>query len=553
MAARARHDDGPPRRPILDEARKEHMLAVLIRNREAFEAAHADLTPDHLRPLGEAYAVLWELVCKFYDRHRALPARAQLHAAMDTAAAADRTRLIVESREEIARFIRRAFSKTRMGKGVATGATYRDDAIADLGLYLQEHHLKQLKTRAADDSMIVADLGKMLRAAATDVEHAEQLRSGIAREPVFPEGWDKAPPVPVIPSGDSALDRFLGGGWVAGEVVLLMGPYGSCKTLWGVALAAHQIARCALLARAGECPEGKKPVVFVVSGEMDVNEFRLRLLSCMARIPHDRLRAVGVNNLSRAPKPGATPETDYEKREFGPHAKGAAFECEYDRARRVMETINEFCVFLEFTDAHAHGAKLGRGGVKDIAGWVAGILRAEPTLIPAFFVIDHASALARKILRQREADSDELRHVLTGIVQDCGSMLAKSYQAPVLLLHQLSGESNSRGPFAELDHTNAGECRTIGEFSDFAFVVHKPLEAAERLAKVRCTKHRRQPPSSDAIIRIDGAMSRIIDVTEDYQIVPSVGFVRNEEAEGYGVKNETLRWMNRLGKLGVDG
>lgn len=513
------------RRPLLDPRKKETMLMVLIRNQRAHEAVRELLKPKHVRSMGEGYAILWKVVCDFYARHQSLPPRDLIMDDVQNVIAARADDLDEAEVAELEAFLDLAFEGADQGKGIGHSPVHREEAIATAKLFLEEVLAAQLLDSAGQNNTVPVDLPALLQRAHSDAMAAASIVSAAdADDCLCPPGWDTRERVPLRSTGLSIFDHFLGGGDLGGEVMVLMGPLGSCKTLTCVQGAACAIKQANMRWRNGETG-GKVPKVFFVSTEVLRGEFRDRIISYLATVPVTRLaQMASIEDLCKADEPGATEETRYELRFFDEQLRVCEFQSEYRRVCNAAKMLNKHGVFIDFTSANSERPNAGYGGIAEVAQIVKAKLRQyNDTAVPYTFWLDHAAALASRII-EAGADRSELRHILRAIPLQCRDLLGVPYNQPVWIAHQLSGVANSKGPVADIDHTDADECKQFAMFANFAVVIGRPNE--EQLCKIRCTKHRRQPPREYGIIQVDGLFSRVRNMSESYAIDACQGKIR---------------------------
>jgi hypothetical protein len=507
------------RRSLLDGRKKDDMLAVLIRNQRAFETVHEVITPEHLRKISDGYAVMWRTVKEFYDKYSEMPSRAQIIAEMESENdAANGELLNDDDLKDIKDFLKGAFDDVAHGRDISRSSVHRKVAVETAQLFLQECVTSDLQDTLIKNGKIPVNLPEALQVAVDRVGAA--LFSGDAMfRPVIEEGWDTEQRMTMIPTGFATWDTFLGGGYVGGEVYVFMGPFGSCKTLLTVKLVCEMAKRYQTKFRDGET-DGKRPVVFLVSTEMDKAEFRLRALSYLAKIPAKRLRMMkSKDELCKKNKKAATPETAYENQLFadliGDQAR--AFVNEYTRLEAAIVLINAHVFFVEMTDANPDYPDLGADGMKDAARYIAAVLRGDKTLVPCGLFVDHAMMMMQRMVNKGTRRADEERQILAGIPA-LGVDLAKKYNIPCVIMHQLSGEANGRRSASVMGYSDAAGCKSFVQAAAFSIVATKPTEDHRQLSVFRCDKHRREPPSGHAIVHVDGAFGNLEDRSDQYVI-----------------------------------
>lgn len=499
------------------------MLAVLIRNRVAFDTVRSALSTDKVEEIGAAHALIWQAVCDFDDAYEELPSFGQIQAELHNRLKASPDLLDPAGLEEADEFLNYAFDDEHHGRDLARSRSHQRSAVDVCKTFLQETSAMRYQEVVHRDGMVVADLPALLEAHREELSSAAMLTT-TRTSALFPPDWDQQASLELYELGVTALDRFLSGGMAGGEVLVFMAPYGTCKTLLGIQLAGNGVLKAADRVASAAVAAGKREVVFLVSTEMGLDEFRIRMLTYLAKVPRKRLASVlgpgkGIRTLSRSTTPGATPETDYEKKLFkGNRADG--FQCEYRRVRAAMRALERHLIFLDCTESNPDRPHLAAGGIKEVQNWVKSICRDDKAIVPTLFVLDHASALAQREVAEAKNGYDDIRHILRNIPNECGQRIAKPYKAPFVVLHQLAGEANNRGPGADLHHTDAAECKSFAEFADHAVVCGKPTQDGNQIARWQMTKHRREPPKAHAFVQIIGKYGRVRDVSAKWMIAP---------------------------------
>lgn len=507
------------RRPLLDDFKKFEMLAVLIRNRAAYIAASEILEVSHVEAMGVPYALVWKVVRRFFKKHKMLPKREMLRTEIHNELG-DHDDLDEDERKEIDAFISYAYSKKKHGgANLSKDKLYADTALDTCKQYLEEQFALDLRESVYNNGEVPVEFPLLLAEHTGRMTRLQSLtQPGI--EKLFTKGWEAEAP-PVLRSiGVSILDVFMGGGVADDECVLFMGPYGSCKTTVGVQAAVTMAKDAAGLYDSGETPGGMQPTVVFISTEMRRTEMRLRALSCLSKVPRKRLRELlekdrSLNGLSRSKTPAASKGTAYEKKFYFDEKTSANYLPEFERVQMAMRILNDHLLFVECVSG-GKTPNLGMGGVPEIAAVVEAEMRKHKKIAPYAFVLDHASALAARMMQGDKYSLDDERKILKWMPLQCQDYLIYPHRAPLLLLHQLSGEANSRAPTADLSHTDASECKSIGEYAAFAVVTGNPTQDDNQLTKWRCTKHRREPPKPHAIVQVDGRFCRVVDRSDEF-------------------------------------
>lgn len=534
------------RRPVLDDFKKFEMLAVLIRNKAAFLAVYDLLEVKHIEAIGVPHALIWKVVRKFYSKHTALPMREMLRTELHNELGGNDD-LDEDERNELDAFVDYSFSKKRHGgKNLAKSKLYAETALDTCRQFLEEQFALDLRENIYSSGEVPVEMPTLLS------EHTQRLtRLQSLTQPdidrLFPKGWEQEAPPILKPTGVETLDLFMGGGIADDECLLFMGPYGSCKTTVAVQSGCQMAKAASNLYIGLKSKFGRRPVVVFISTEMGAREMRMRALAHLAQVPRKRIRKMledhrSLAPLSRSKKPGAFKETEYENKLFGTKESVGSYMCEADRVKYAMRTLNDHMLFLECTGSNMRNRNMGGGGIPEVASIVEAEMRKRKEIIPYAFVLDHASALVARMITGGKYTLDDERKLLKLMPQQCLEYLIEPHKAPLILMHQLSGEANSRAPTADLSHTDAAECKSIGEYAAFAVVTGNPTQDDNQLTKWRCTKHRREPPKPHAIVQIDGRFARVVDVSEDFTIdTASRTIVSKKEMSTLGQYNKAVK------------
>lgn len=500
------------------------MLAVMVRNQEVFEdvSERKLLTETHLAEVHPGYGLLWRIATDFHARRGAMPRRNHIVSAFHQILDDKDGLLLKDELTHVDKLLDHIFDDRYLGKDFFTDRACIDEALDTCRTIRKQ----QLVIRARDEltsesgDRIAIDIPQILESLDRAYNEITKTSENLVQD-VFPEGWDVEPGITLVPTGVKTIDNMTGGGISGGEVLAFMAPMGACKTVVAVQIASNWAVMASILHT--ENPGKGKPVCFMVSTEMDTREFRMRILSYLAKIPWKRVRDTlgpgrGISALSDARRPAACNETQYEKNLF---EKDGAFECEQRRVSKAINIVRSYLVFLNCTDANPKRPYSNLDGIAEVRAWIKATVVKNKLWYPAGIVIDHASAMAYRMIGSgaNGLTKDDLRHILRGIPQQAGESIAKRYHIPCVVMHQLSGEANSRSGVAKIHHTDAAECKSFAEFADFAIVSGQPSPDEYRVCLWRMTKHRREPPRDEAQVRIIGNFSHVLDSTGKFATV----------------------------------
>ena len=513
------------RRSLIAAAKKEEMLAVLIRNREAYEAANEIFqVADCRKGMGDHFALVWRSVRKFYKTYKELPSRTQLESIIHDAVEANPTLVNDDEREELNRFLTFAWDDASHGKKLHKSKTASRVALDTCKELMDELVAAELQEEVLKEGTLPASIPELLAKKQKQLELIQSM-SEVSLESPFPEEWYKRKDNQIVSTGIPSLDALTGGGLCAKEVLLFMAPYGSCKTVVACASTAALIQYAAQLYATGKARKNAKgesmiPVAVLVFTESDKNEYRNRLMANLARIPWKRLREMtDLTDLSGSKRAGAGDATKYELTEFADKIskdmEGTSWKSERTRVMEAMQVANRHLVLIDCTDADDNQHKIGSGGMPEVANVVRGLFRKNENLYPVMIWVDHLSGLAD---RMGDMEDGVLRRVLTQMPLKASESLGGYFNCPIGLLHQLSGAVQGKRATAKMHHSDAEGAKAIGKYANFCVVSGNTDE--NLMCIWSATKHRREPPTRERIVEVAGMFSRLKDCTNTHGIEP---------------------------------
>ncbi len=542
------------RRPPLDNAKKQHMLAVCLRNQEAFESVQELLTVAAVRKWSAPMALVWREARKFYGKYGELADRGQLNAEMHNEMGGNIDLLGKEEQEEIDEFLKYAWDADEFDpKRVGKSKKYVSQAVETARQFLEEMVATQLQHQMSKEGTLPLHIPKFLEETQAALDQVASL-TDVGLDVPYPEGWDKKADNQMFTTGVETLDEFTGGGWRPGETILFMAPYGSCKTT----LVCHAVANLLRYA-AGLLGEGKTrknakgepmiPVVVLIFTESDKDEYRDRIMSAMAGVPWSRLREMdSIDDLDDGSEPGDSKATKYEKSFFKEDIENnKPWFSEQQRVRYGMKLANKHLLILDCTDSDDTPHKVGRGGISEIANIVRGEFRKRrDTHYPLCFWLDHVSGLVDR-MTDNVTDEAIIRRAIMNAPRQAADKLGKPFKAPIGLMHQFSGAAQNKGVVANLHHNDAEGSKAIGKYAVFA-VVCGDVDG-NGMCKWECTKHRRRPASPVRIVKVVGDFSKLVDCTHTHGISPGQRMIMSKTEMGSVGKIKAPKGMKASGNV----
>lgn len=524
------------RRTPIDDKKKEEMLAVFIRNQTAFDTvAETFKVSDCSAAMGDHFGLVWKLTRRFYKKYGELPGRTQLESEIFNAVNGNKTLLDPEESDLVDKFLEFAWDDKEHGKKIAKSTNASRVAVDTCKMVMEELVAADIHGKMLKEGTLPEDLPKLLQEGQTQLDLLNAI-SDLDVDVPFPDGWDKRTENQLTTTGVDTFDQFMGGGWRAGECLLFMAPYGSCKTATACHSAAQLVLYAAQLAAEGKVRKDKhgddmNPVVVLVFTESDKDEYRNRLMAHLARVPWKTLAAMqSLSELDDGKKPGQTDATKYELKEFiekiTKDKKGDGWENELTRVKHAVLTANKHLMLIDCTDTDGNPNRVGAGGMHEVANVVKGVFRRRKGHYPIAIWVDHLAGLIDR-MGDTIKDESERRNALTNMPRIAIEKMGRPLSCPVGLMHQFAGDKQKAGVGSKMHHSDAEGSKSIGKYANFCVVSTKTDENS--MCVWECTKHRREPPTAQRIVKLDGDYSRLVDATKTHGIEPGRNVIMSKE------------------------
>jgi hypothetical protein len=494
------------RRNPLSDRQKRLMLSVLIRKAGAFEVAKTQLRAEHFSEVEKIYKLVWQTVLDFYESYEELPAVEELLGELQARLEeVDSAYLSPEQVEDLDRFIGVAYDMPAKSLKERVALRYLQRFLEDdLAIKAREAFAV---SEATPQSM--HDLIQSFSSVAIDIQN---LQDTPVDEP-FPVGWNKVPPVLKKSTMFGWLDEFLNGGDAVNEVIAVVGPFGSCKTLLATQLStrAARTAHADFREAKSSGGEAVLKLSYHVTYEEPVELLRVRALSYIGMIDRKYLESGNPDELSTVAH-----SREYERVQF----KDKAICCELQRWKDAQRWLNRNWRVIDFTGFGEGREHLGQNDVAEIVAAIKSDLarfsrkigiRCEVEKI----IIDYAGLAVKRLLESKNLnDDDHLRHHLAKYPGKAKRLLAARFKCPVYVFHQLSGAANALSPGVMPKKTDIAECKMFLENADFGIVIGNPLP--DGLCSVSLQKARRAKNIKNIVVRINGALCRLEDTCGEW-------------------------------------
>ena len=304
----------------------------------------------------------------------------------------------------------------------------------------------------------------------------------------------------VTPTGIDFLDRLLGGGQEPGRSYGLLGPYGGGKSTFGMQIA---ISSARVLERRSTTSEPPPPWV-VVDLENSVGERLPRYLSCASGQSREDVMAVMAT-------PRRLDQATTLRSGRQPAGNGLVVPAWCTEA--IEFVTQRLLVISEATlpgDPFS-GEALERKILSETGGHIAGLVVDHSTLAGHPKFLPNASRLPSNRMNAWMS-----KRIAT-FVAKCTEM-AKTFNCPVWVLHQLNTIGNKRNTLAGQHHSDSRDCKRFADTLDTVLALGV-ADARSQCLLLECTKTHRPAEVQSVLVQIDLKIAQLRAVRDDeYQI-----------------------------------
>ena len=506
-----KRNDEPLMRPPLTSSQKILLFAMLIRKESAFCMAREQLREEHFGPADEKYAILWRVVQRCYEDGGCLPDESTLSVelAAELSCRIDNEESTVP--DELEEFLTIAFHQLDSER-------FNDRLAAKyLRMFLEDALAEQARTLFTMSTWSPQDLFSLTTSLAEQASAIQGI-SGSRLDVPFPEGWDcEGPLVEKWRTGCDFFDYFLGGeegGDSPGEVYGLMGPFGSCKTTTIIQLATNRAVQAYdRWVQGGRT--GPKPYVYYMFWEGTVAEVRVRALATLGQIHRATLAEGRWSELSTS----VSNLKEYERKMFARQLQeGAPVWPEVVRKRWAERRLNQNFRIVDMTGNDPANPGRGTRLVDDVVDVIRQHQRdcenqGERACCVGVY-IDYLIAAIDAYASAHKVRQEEISRKVKRVPLALKNRVAVPFHCPVWIVQQLSGEANALSPGVVPKLTDSAEGKSFAENLDFCFQYGGKTQ--EMYCVLACGKSRREAPRPPIVVRIDGDLATVRNVSDEY-------------------------------------
>ena len=520
----------------LEASHLKLFIAIFLQNETVFNEFRTKFTADHLDE--PHYKIIMLAMRDLYEQKNELPVEAELRTQVESMFETDPDLGSDAVLDDIADFLNYAYTPESFGKTNPEGASstkLTKFAYSACKRLLQQRHAEALQ-QDIESTDNLSLLPAILTRASEQAHALELLAHTTEVDLAFPGNWDTTRNYGVIRStGIPFIDKLTNGGLMNTETLMLMAPYGTCKTTIGVMFLTSGAKQCYERSLMPD-HDGRIGLTIFATYEAPKEEVQDRILMNAGNISRYSLEAMGKIGLNHL---GSDPDKplDYEKKRFKTQIADGVFVPERVRADQVIPWLNAHAVILDFSGADKRYPNAGCGGIEELIARINLEVRnrggKEKVYINSI-IIDYLGLMVDNdetlTVNNKRLDNHQLYgKAILGL-----NRLAKQMDTVVVMLHQLNGEANKLGsPTKAIDHTSAQGSKSVAANVTFSLVVGSLTLDDDRLGQIACTKFRRSKPVPPQVIKVDGEFNTVF-TPDGYRILKG-RIVDKDTAQSVGV------------------
>lgn len=315
-------------------------------------------------------------------------------------------------------------------------------------------------------------------------------------------------PPPAVPTTIAWIDNYIGG-FRAGDIIGLLGPYSGGKTTM-LSVVAVRLAQQYAAA-------GQDKLAVYIGYEDGAQKINFSLYSAAAHIARDAF----INKTAEEVWAGlSTRETlkAYE-RNIPINANSAIMLCERDRWVAAQQWYNTNFVFLDFSSNPETGGR-GNGGVHEIAATLENLTEQTGKAIGAV-CIDYLGPLVNREMSQSASGKyqEQIWRQVQMLPDELKTKVSIPFGCAVLLAHQLAqGDIKSIPPYRHVSHGDAQGSKAFAENLHACLCLNRP-DPETRVSTIHWSKTRfTRPQTPFGLVKIDEDIVDVRAVDDEYYV-----------------------------------
>jgi hypothetical protein len=491
------------------------MVAGAVRNEKLYVVFAEKVEPADFNEYEQYLAVIWEQVLRFCEEFKRLPSKTELAPLVEREQTTSQ-RFDERGWSELVQFFNNMYQ-------LDEDKLISEDVMRQwTAAFKVDRVTSALKSVIDDPASIPVNISDLAQQYVDAVNTAASVHRITDKDILpFPVHWETEDRIEVLTSGVPFVDALVDGGFANKLAYSLMGPFGSCKTTLAVQLSVTMARIQSKRWRYGgrKLPIGK---VFFVTGEESPTMLRYRAIAHAANIERDVLMGKAINGHFRQLSYGAD-LCDRDRFEFVELiSKGIAVPSEQERKRQAEYALNENWRLLDFrsnapTEGSASATLYPTTRIVQTINSVleTDALNGKPSFC-AGVIIDYAGTLIDDYIMLRMHCTDrESQRFLERFPKAAKLEIADALNCPVIILHQLRGESNAKREGVVAKHTDAAGSKSWGANFDYCLQISVPTR--EGICMLGCSKHRYGAYKPEQALRILGERSTVVSAATTHR------------------------------------
>lgn len=316
-------------------------------------------------------------------------------------------------------------------------------------------------------------------------------------------------PPPAEPTTISWIDDYIGG-FRAGDVIGLLGPYAGGKTTM-LGTIGTRLARQYSV-------QGQNKLSVYICYEDGAEKMNWLFYSAAAHIHRDRFKNI------RSPEEFwsslSTPGNLFPyEHQIPSNRNGEVMLSETERWALAVPWLNRHFVFLDFSSSEATNYR-GNGGVEEIVATLENL--CEQTQMEIGLVnVDYTSLMLNRELAQdeRTKNAEQIWRRIQQLPDEMKTHVAIPFGCTVFLAHQLAqGDIKSIPPHRHVSHGDAQGSKSFGENVHACICLNRP-DPETHVSTINWSKIRFDRPASPyGLVKIDSNVVDVWQADDEYYI-----------------------------------